>query len=487
MTMGKALAGRRHDGKSHVAPRRGNPLLRLPRLFLLSAALAASAEVSAKTEVMVFFDTEDFTSDRANDTIRDLANLCMEEGVRAQFAIVGYLAREIVRYGRKDVVAALRPHVIGTQSLYHSIHPNILEKSDREDHELAYWDVYADELLGNRWIEEMSGAKLMCAVPPGNSKSYIAMYAYADMGIPYYCDTVVSDGKDGEISYCNIWQIPYYTGFTLERMLPDGSRGEPDYGKALDRMAERRRVILYMHPNKAVFTEFWDGLNYKKGDYTPFGKWKISPERPAADTAEFYARMRRFFRMLKADSRFELTDLDRVRAAEVPRRAITRDEIPGLLAAMKEGLRCTRCPSRSVADIFQAAVRFLRGERVAEPGRVYGFLSRPVGVSSPVEVSAADLRRAAEGIDLRTFIPPSIAVAGREIGPADFLIAALEVLSTGAEKVTVTPREQLGDLDGFAELRDFRPRGGWILSPDFRDDYASDRLRWQFWTLRYND
>ena len=487
MTMGKALAGRRHDGKSHVAPRRGNPLLRLPRLLLLSAALAASAEVSAKTEVMVFFDTEDFTSDRANDTIRDLANLCMEEGVRAQFAIVGYLAREIVRYGRKDVVAALRPHVIGTQSLYHSIHPNILGKSDREDHELAYWDVFADELLGNRWIEEMSGAKLMCAVPPGNSKSYIAMYAYADMGIPYYCDTVVSDGKDGEISYCNIWQIPYYTGFTLERMLPDGSRGEPDYGKALDRMAERRRVILYMHPNKAVFTEFWDGLNYKKGDYTPFGKWKISPERPAADTAEFYARMRRFFRMLKADSRFELTDLDRVRAAEVPRKAITRDEIPGLLAAMKEGLRCTHCPSRSVADVFQAAVRFLRGERVAEPGRVYGFLSRPVGVSSPVEVSAADLRRAAECIDLRTFIPSSIAVTGREIGPADFLIAALEVLSTGAEKVTVTPREQLGDLDGFAELRDFRPRGGWILSPDFRDDYVSDRLRWQFWTLRYND
>ena len=70
----------------------------------------------------------------------------------------------------------------------------------------------------------------MCAVPPGNSKSYIAMYAYADMGIPFYCDTVVSDGKGGEIAYCNIWQIPYYTDFTLERMLPDGSRGEPDYG-----------------------------------------------------------------------------------------------------------------------------------------------------------------------------------------------------------------------------------------------------------------
>ena len=270
-------------------------------------------------------------------------------------------------------------------------------------------------------------------------------------------------------------------------MLPDGSGSEPDYEKALNRMAAHRRIILYMHPNMAVFTEFWDNVNYRKGAYTPFGKWKIAPERPAAETAEFYARLRRFFRRLKADSRFELTDLDRVRAAEVPRKAITRDEIPVLLAAMKNGLHCTRRPSRSVADVFQAAVRFLKGEQTAQPSRVFGFLSRPVGVSSPVEVSAADLRLAAERIDLSTFIPPSIAVGDVEIGPADFLIAALEVLSAGAEKVTVTPREQLGDLDGFATLRDFKPRGGWILSPDFRDDYVSDRLRWQFWTLRYND
>ena len=78
------------------------------------------------------------------------------------------------------------------------------------------------------------------------------------------------------------------------------------------------------------------------------------------------------------------------------------------------------------------------------------------------------------------------AVGDTVIGPADFLVAALEVLATGAEKVNVTPKEQLGNLDGFAKLRDFKPRGGWILPADFKDNYVSDRLRWQFWTLRYN-
>ena len=460
---------------------------RFVRAWSVSVALAISAAAFAKTEVLVFFDAEDFTSDRANDSIRDLADLCREEGVRAQFAIVGYLAHEIMRHGRKDVMEALKPHVIGTQSLYHSIHPNILEKSDHEDHELAYWSVYADELLGNKWITEMTGAKLMCAVPPGNSKSYVAMYAYADMGIPFYCDTVVTDGQDGDISYCNIRQIPYYYAFMLESMLPDRCAGEPDYGKALDGMSARKRVILFMHPNSAIFTEFWDSLNYLKGAYTPFGQWKVSRERPAAETAEFYGRLRTLFRKLRRDPRFELTDLERLAAAEVPRKAISRDEIPALLAAMKGNLGCTRNPSRSVADVFQAAVRFLRGERLAPPSKVYGFLSRPVGVKSPVEVTASELRAAAAKIDLGTFLPASIPVGDTAIGPADFLVAALEVLATGAEKVTVTPKEQLGNLDGFAKLRDFKPRGGWILPADFKDNYVSDRLRWQFWTLRYND
>lgn len=454
---------------------------------VLAAALSISGAVSAKTQVMVFFDTEDFTSDLATDAVCDLAGLCREEGVRAHFAVVGYLAQEIMRRGRKDVVEALKHHVIGSHTLYHSIPPTIIEKTDHADHELAYWSVYADEMLAKKWIEEMSGAKVMCAVPPGNAKSYAAMYAYADMGIAFYCDTVVADGEDGDIWYCNQRQIPYYYTFMIESMHRDCCKGEPDYRAALDGMAKRKRVILFMHPNTAVYTEFWDALNYMKGAYTPFGKWKISPRRPAADTAEFYARLRKLLRLIKSDARFELTDLEKLAAAEVPRRPIVREEVPALLAAMKKNLACTRNPSRSVADVFQAAVRFLRGEKVSPPGKVYGFLEKPAGVSKPVEVSASDLRAAAARIDLGTFLPASIKVGDATIGPADFLIAALEVLAGGSDRVSVTPREQLGDMSAFSEMRDFRPRGGWILSPGFKDEYASDRLRWQFWTLRYND
>ena len=72
---------------------------------------------------MFFFDTEDFTCDESNDTIRDTAQILTEEGVCAEYNVVGYLARELVRNRRFDVIDALKPHAIGSQTLGHSVHP----------------------------------------------------------------------------------------------------------------------------------------------------------------------------------------------------------------------------------------------------------------------------------------------------------------------------------------------------------------------------
>ena len=100
-------------------------LTRAFALTFLTVFVAFGA--SAKTKVMFFFDTEDYTCDRSNDAIRDIANLLSSEGVRGNFNIVGFLATRIVELGRFDVVEALKPHVIGTQTLYHSRHPNVAE------------------------------------------------------------------------------------------------------------------------------------------------------------------------------------------------------------------------------------------------------------------------------------------------------------------------------------------------------------------------
>ena len=105
-------------------------------------------------------------------------------------------------------------------------------------------------------------------------------------------------------------------------------------------------------------------------------------------------------------------------------------------------------------------------------------------MKTAVEVSRADLVRAAKEMDVSKFLPPSIRVGNAEIGPADFLMAALEALTTDAERFAIRPREQLGDLSVLPELKSFRLKGTWVHTPELEDRYLSDRLRWQFWTLR---
>ena len=160
-------------------------------------------------------------------------------------------------------------------------------------------------------------------------------------------------------------------------------------------------------------------------------------------------------------------------------------DVPAIRRALTADFTYIREPaSWCVADAFQAAVRLLRGEDEYRPGKVYGFLSRPKGVSEPTEVSAADLKAAAAKLDLSTFIPAEIAVGAQAIGPADFLFAALEILETGAESVKVVPREQLGSFKEVPGIEKMKIAGKWIHPDSFKDEFLSDRLRLQLWTLR---
>ena len=161
--------------------------------------------------------------------------------------------------------------------------------------------------------------------------------------------------------------------------------------------------------------------------------------------------------------------------------------MPAIRAALSRSLGPVRSPGEwCVADCFLAAVHLLRGEARHEPGKVYGFLYAPEGVKKPVCVKTAELVVAAKQMDVSRFLPVSIDVGGEKIGPADFLFAALEVLETGAEEILVTPREQLGDIACYLpKMAEVNFKGTWIYTPDYQDNWTSNRLRWQFWTFRY--
>lgn len=460
---------------------------RLP--IVLALAFASLTALADRTKVVFFFDTEDFIRPQSADAIRDIADILHSEGVRGHFAMIGYLGKKLVDWRRTDVLNALTNHLIGTQTLYHSLHPNITEYTDIEDYSMARELALRDEARGIGMLQAATGQERMwCSVLPGNGSSIVALYLYADLGIPFFgggTGLFTDETNCGDVWYCNQRHLDYAYDLRLESFIP-GYLGMRDVDKELDALAARKVVTFYMHPHMAVCTKHWDWV-FKGGNNYEFGKWPSAPARDAADVALFYARLRAFIRRLKSDGRFEISDCERLLAEQHPRRAIVRADVPALRKALLGRFAPVRSPGEwCIADVFGAAVAFLRGADRFEPGKVYGFLYAPTGVTARCTVKASDLRRAAAGLDCKDFLPASIAVGGRRIGPADFLFAALEAVETGAEEIALEPRDQLGDIAHcLPTMAQANFRGTWLYTDGFRDEWISNRLRWQFWTFRY--
>ena len=435
------------------------------------------------TEIIFSFDTEDFTQNHSADAIFAEAEILREAGIKGGFCLVGLLAKQLEAWGRDDVIVALSHHEFGCHSYGHSLHPVFSEYTDIEDFEAAYKEVWRQETEALRLIERISDqAPIYYACPPGNQKNYVAMYAYADMGIPLYADTCC-DTLDGRgMFYCNIYQTRYTS--SLENLIEMST--DEEILAYIDEIAKNRRAILYTHPNMAVYAYFWDLVNYYKENKYEFGKWE-EPERRAPEVTErFYQNIKKLIRFIQNDSRFKITtysELAEIVKAE-PVRRITKDDIPYIKKHIDNDFSpISGKVSYSISDMFLACRDLLLGKEEHICGKVYGFLTRPVGILAPVTLRAKELKRSAEVINADKFLPHTISVGGKEIGPADWLRAALEVLM-GKDEVTVLPAPQLPSISDLPELENAKGIG-WVQSDDFKNKYITERLKLQCWTMRY--
>ena len=435
------------------------------------------------TDVLFSFDTEDFTSATAADAIYTEAELLRTEGIRGGFCIVGLLAEQLRRWGRNDIANALQHHDILTHSYGHSLHPTLNEYTDTEDFDTAYQEMLRQETRALTSIRETLGNVRLCgACPPGNQKSYVAMYGYADLGLPIYADTVC-DTADGEgVFFCNTYHVQYTR--SLEGALMQAT--EDDLYSLLDQLAKHKRVILYTHPNMALYREFWDALNYNKENQCAFGKWKACARRPEEETARFYNTIRRLIRMLKQDTRFRITsysDLVKTLSAE-PKRILRKKDMPAIRDSLRKEWGPILSPiPYSLSDIFLACRDILNGKDEHVCGKVYGFLDAPYAIDRSVLLTKEDVLHASKAMDTSRFLPTQIVIGSQTIGPADWLRAALDVICD-CDTVRLTPGQALPSLERLPQLKNVSFKGQWLQSDRFEDRYLSNRLRYQSWTMR---
>lgn len=443
------------------------------RIGLLS--LLVLLAVSAKaTDVMFFVDAEDYTSDFSSDAIRDLAKLFDEEQVCAQFNVVGYLARQLRQQGRDDVFRALKPHLIGSHTLYYAKRPTVAEATDVADAAQAGRLAMAEESLSLGLIKSSFGLRDVSFHSPSGPYSYAALYAASDLGMKFCVGSGLNGlSTGGSFWYCGLLHLPVLADgqFSLESLMPPAP--EPDFAAVLDRLASEQYVGLCVESSFVACRERWTKLNFNPRKPVAFGEWKKNTRRPAADVSMFYERLRKLIRAIRADQRFRLVTVMDYAETLPLRRPITLRDVPTIRHELQQKFGPLTDPSLSLSDVYQACVDLLNGEKSFLPGRVRGFLEEPEGVKVETVVDAAELREATSHLTDVDYIPARITVGKTILGPADFVMAALEILETGAKSVKVSPRDQLA-----------LPNGKWPIKSG-KDKFLSDRLRLQSWTLRY--
>ena len=146
------------------------------------------------------------------------------------------------------------------------------------------------------------------ALPPGNSMSYVAMYTYADWGIPLYPGSLFHTPDGAGVYFCNGFHADY-------DHCMEGLFAEEDYDVKtfLDSAASRRRVFLYNHPNRVLYRIFWDAVNYNGVNRHPMYEWEEPQRCTPGETARYYRRLRELLDALATDSRFRICTVDELR------------------------------------------------------------------------------------------------------------------------------------------------------------------------------
>lgn len=427
------------------------------------------------------FDTEEYINPNAADGILRTAKILDKYGITGCYNVVARLGEALVKWGGQDIIDAISRHEIETHSMAHSFHPTINEYTDLEDFDEAMTRFLKEEVAAAEYIKKLfNKEKLYAACPPGCSTSYVAHYGYADMGIPCYDgDNLFDEVLHRPISCCNILCLDYVISFVDDI----AQMSDEEYEAFIEKAAEAEYIILCNHPQRFYLSGFSDGINFS-GTNTPEEKWIPSPTYTPEETEKLFEKFENLVARIKADPRFTpVTYREIAELYAADNRVITKETLIKLTPQLKEYFfPVTEPDSYCISDVMLACRDILLGKSEHKCGKVYGFLSTPYSLEKEVVLTAEEVTLGAKQIG-DGFLPEKICLNGKTVGPAEWLLAALEVIG-GAAEVTVNTHNFQIDLNQFPFYRDLCYKGMWLLPDSFEDRYLSNRFRLQSWTIR---
>jgi hypothetical protein len=482
-------------------------------LVLAVAGGVTSQETSPPIYVTLWFDTEDYILPQDDDATKRLADMLTDLGVRATFKIVGEKARVLESRGRRDVIAALGRHDVGYHSNTHSQQPTIAVYLQNAGWEDGRAEFYRREVQGVRDIERIFGVAPVAYGQPGSAWAPQVYPALRDMGIRMYLD---------ESDHVGIDDQPFYYGGMLNvfKMRSNLARMDLRGGASLDNgkstfmtaYEQLRRtgggtISIYYHPNEWVHTEFWDGVNFRRGANPDRADWKMPGTRPAAETEQAFHDFDQYIRFIKAQPgvRFATaTELMTIYGDTAMTRSFSQEDLLGLARSVQKDITFQRLDgyALSAADVFglltDAMAAYIERNELPSATRVTA-LDGPARVYAPLAGGArsssfrwsAFARAVRDTEDYgRTFhrLPDEVWIGAESLSPADYfatLARTLEDLITSGRTPAEVPRREGRYTADRYVAEDSPALWGWVIFPEgFHAPRIMELARLQAWTLK---
>ena len=272
----------------------------------------ASRPAGAKTFLVLNFDVEDYTTPAAegiDEIPKWLAEIMSEEGVTGTFFVIGEKARSLESRGRRDVIAAMARHDIGSHTNRGSIHPTVTEQLEKAGWEDGVRLMIDQESSGIRDLERIFGVLVRTMARHGGSYGPQLVCALGRLNAGY-CGSPVSLPGRNVVWFCNALNFTgQYDGFDDTYYRNDLFDPHFDKLKAeLPLLVPTTDVLSLFagHPTKIRCEQFWD-LNYYAGRNPGPGEWKTPVLRPLESMRTAQANFRRLVRYLKSREDIEIT------------------------------------------------------------------------------------------------------------------------------------------------------------------------------------
>jgi peptidoglycan/xylan/chitin deacetylase (PgdA/CDA1 family) len=487
--------------------------MRLSTAFAILPAVILAAGCPARPErpkpfVVVTFDTEDYISpesERIDDIPKWLAETMTEEGVTGTFFVIGEKARSLERRGRRDVIAAMAKHDIGSHTNFGSVHPTVTEELEK-----AGWDdgvrlMGEQESAGIRELERIFGIPVTTLARHGGSYGPQLVAALGYLGAGYQGSPASLPGHD-VVWFCNALNFSnqYSNGFDDTYYRDD--LFEPVFAKLkadFPEVVRTSQVIALFggHPTKIRAEEFWD-LNFYGGKNTPPEAWRAPRLRPQETMATARKNFRRMMSWLKGRDDVEVTTYRKLMELYGRHQeTITRGDLRGIAAAALETKALAPTADFSPAEAFAGLAgavaaygttgRLPAGSAVAH---ALGPLELPPAepdVRSATIQEAFDLARAAnEEIGRTGMLPAFLKVGDARIGTGSlFALFADVFLDLDAKRTRPTydvpafePYPRTHEARILAETEGYKT---WpVHKPDLDMSRIAGFTRLQLWTLK---